>query len=213
MNADQERQEFYKRFDAAVASLPAELRSRVELTSTGIDPRTGLMTLSDKFGRQLATVDEVDGKVSLVSKAATDRPASQAGASQFVTKDALVKAVQKLMKVVGERIEVAESAVLQLDDRLGSIEGEPVHKALDAEAYDTMVELAERLDRLESNLQEIADGGLRYKGYWRNGMKAKRGDAYTHDGSLWWACRDADDGPCKESPNWNIAVRKGRDGK
>lgn len=115
-----------------------------------------------------------------------------------------------------ELLAVAEVLVDQLKrikKRLHELEPSKVTKSLDAEAFDTMAEMAERVDRLEATLTEIADNGFRYRGYWRSGMRAKRGDAFTHDGSLWWACRDADDPPSKESPNWNIAVRKGRDGK
>lgn len=76
-----------------------------------------------------------------------------------------------------------------------------------------MGELAERLERLETNLQEVSDDGFRYRGYWRDGMKAKRGEAFTHDGSVWWAVRNTEDKPCNESPDWQVAVRKGRDGR
>lgn len=86
-------------------------------------------------------------------------------------------------------------------------------KSLDEAAYESMGELAERLERLEANLQEVSDDGFRYRGYWRDGSTAKRGDAFTHDGSVWWAARNTKDKPCNESADWHVAVRKGRDGR
>lgn len=55
-------------------------------------------------------------------------------------------------------------------------------------------------------------GGIRYIGYWREGAEAKGGDATTHDGTLWVAIRDTKAKPCRESSDWNIGARKGRDG-
>lgn len=52
------------------------------------------------------------------------------------------------------------------------------------------------------------------KGYWRDGLSAKAGDAYTHDGSLWIALRETSTKPGVGSKSdWRLAVRKGRDGK
>lgn len=55
-------------------------------------------------------------------------------------------------------------------------------------------------------------GGIRYIGYWREGAEAKGGDATTHDGTLWVAIRDTKAKPSRESSDWNIGARKGRDG-
>lgn len=100
-----------------------------------------------------------------------------------------------------------------LEQRVEALDGIAVAKTLDVEAYDSLAEMAERLEKLEAGLQEVADNGFRYRGYWRDGMKAKRGDAFTHDGSMWWAIRDTSEKPCKESFFWQVAVRKGRDAK
>jgi len=51
------------------------------------------------------------------------------------------------------------------------------------------------------------------RGYWREGTKAKAGDGWTNDGSWWIAKRDTDAKPCRESPDWRIGARKGRDGE
>lgn len=51
------------------------------------------------------------------------------------------------------------------------------------------------------------------RGYWREGMKAEKGDVLTHDGSAWIALKDTDTKPCRESSaDWRMMARKGRDG-
>lgn len=50
------------------------------------------------------------------------------------------------------------------------------------------------------------------RGYWREGTEAKTGDAMTHDGTLWIALRDTKAKPARESEDWRIGARKGRDG-
>lgn len=55
-------------------------------------------------------------------------------------------------------------------------------------------------------------GGIHGKGYWRDGNKAKSGDAWTHDGSLWVAKKDTDETPSTKSGDWMLAARRGRDG-
>ena len=102
---------------------------------------------------------------------------------------------------------------IDLEQRIAQLESLRVSKSLDLEAYGEMESMADRLDRMESSLQEIADNGLRYRGYWQQGKKARRGDAYTHDGSLWWAVRATEDRTCNESMDWQVAVRKGRDAR
>lgn len=50
------------------------------------------------------------------------------------------------------------------------------------------------------------------RGYWREGTEAKAGDAMTHDGTLWIARCDTKAKPARESDDWRIGARKGRDG-
>ena len=106
---------------------------------------------------------------------------------------------------------LAGAAVNAVHALAKSLRSEHVAKSLDVHAYDAMGELAERLDRMETALSEAADNGFRYRGYWRHGMTAKRGDAYTEGGSLWWAVRNTSEKPCSESTDWQLAARKGRD--
>lgn len=57
-------------------------------------------------------------------------------------------------------------------------------------------------------------GGIHAKGYWREGAKAKAGDAWTHDGTLWIAKRETNTKPCYENgDDWQMAAKKGRDAK
>lgn len=52
------------------------------------------------------------------------------------------------------------------------------------------------------------------RGYWMNGLSAKCGDVYTHDGSAWIAKRDTSTSPSTSNPDdWRLFARKGRDGR
>lgn len=52
-----------------------------------------------------------------------------------------------------------------------------------------------------------------HKGFWRDGFKARAGEAWTHDGSLWIARQTTKARPCHENKaEWALAARKGRDG-
>lgn len=56
-------------------------------------------------------------------------------------------------------------------------------------------------------------GGIHAKGYWREGVKASAGDAWTHDGCLWVAKTSTSAKPETQSSDWFLAARKGRDGE
>jgi hypothetical protein len=56
-------------------------------------------------------------------------------------------------------------------------------------------------------------GGIRPAGYWREGTKAKSGEAWVQDGSLWIAIKDTGTKPATNDEGWIIAARKGRDGE
>lgn len=56
-------------------------------------------------------------------------------------------------------------------------------------------------------------GGIRPGGFWSDGKKSLAGEAVTHDGALWIAKRDTLAKPSRDSADWQIAARKGRDGK
>ena len=56
-------------------------------------------------------------------------------------------------------------------------------------------------------------GGIHHKGYWSEKVKAKAGESWTHNGTLWIANEDTADEPSTASKAWTIGARKGRDGK
>lgn len=56
-------------------------------------------------------------------------------------------------------------------------------------------------------------GGIRPAGYWRDGSKAKAGDVWTRNGSMWIAKRDTSVSPEPKSEDWYLAVQRGRDGE
>lgn len=56
-------------------------------------------------------------------------------------------------------------------------------------------------------------GGIRPAGYWRDGSKAKAGDVWTRNGSMWIAKRDTSASPEPKSEDWYLAVQRGKDGE
>jgi hypothetical protein len=55
-------------------------------------------------------------------------------------------------------------------------------------------------------------GGIRPAGYWREGAKAKSGEAWVHDGSMYIALKDTSEIPTTRSECWIIGARRGKDG-
>lgn len=52
------------------------------------------------------------------------------------------------------------------------------------------------------------------RGYWRDGLKAEKGDVYTEDGSAWIALKSTDKKPSiGNAEDWRMFARKGRDGR
>jgi hypothetical protein len=196
--------ELMRSYNKAVAALPEHLRARA-------DDRT-----SNRFAGKDWQIRDADGvllnPVYTLSPKTKPKPAPRPIAPAGMTKSERKLLLASAAKL-GELYDAFNEVVPKLDDQIKQLNGDQFIKTLDAQAYDSLVEMAERVEQLEQSLREIADNGFRYRGYWREGMKAKRGDAYTESGSLWWAVRNTDDRPCYESPDWQIAVRKGRDGK
>ena len=69
-----------------------------------------------------------------------------------------------------------------------------------------------RFERLEARITYIEGKGIDYRGVWDESEDYQRGDAVTHQGSLWICTVDhpAQMPPCA---GWQLAVKKGRDGK
>lgn len=84
-----------------------------------------------------------------------------------------------------------------------------IHKAAAADAES----LNQTVETFAKALAEIQENGFRYRGFWRQGMHATRGEAYTENGGLWYCLRATTDRPRNESPDWNMCARAGRDGR
>lgn len=98
--------------------------------------------------------------------------------------------------------------VIDLERRIDALEG---YVPADGEAFSEVAKCMERLDTMEAELSERT---IRYRGYWRQGMEAKRGDAVTESGSLWIAIRSTDEKPGHNpGSDWSLAARKGQDAK
>ena len=95
--------------------------------------------------------------------------------------------------------------VIDLERRLSVVEGS---KNLDAEVFD---EVAKCIERLELMQAELGERTVRFRGYWRDGMDAGRGDMFSDRGSTWIAVRSTRDRPESRSPDWCIAARGAKD--
>src|SRR5690606_10916134 len=75
--------------------------------------------------------------------------------------------------------------------------------------------LAERIEALEqenkSLRSQVVRGGIRYKGFWRDGQIYQAGDITTEQGSAWIALRETREKPHHNATDWNLFVRKGKD--
>ncbi|WP_407352027.1 hypothetical protein [Luteimonas sp. R10] len=96
--------------------------------------------------------------------------------------------------------------VIDLEARIASLEQRSVPMALDAEIYDTVADMAKRLD-------EVEDHAWKHRGYWREGARAQRNEVYAHNGSSWICNRATRETPCVESADWTRLARAGRDGR
>ena len=75
--------------------------------------------------------------------------------------------------------------------------------------------LAERIEALEqenkSLRSQVVRGGIRYKGFWRDGQIYQAGDITTEQGSAWICLRETREKPHHSATDWNLFVRKGKD--
>lgn len=56
-------------------------------------------------------------------------------------------------------------------------------------------------------------GGMRGKGYWREGVTAKANEAWSYGGQLWIAVKETKAEPKAGTDDWFLGARKGRDGE
>lgn len=197
-----ELESFYKIYDKAVVCLPPELRHQAHFTRCSVD-QSDATTFYSARGSVLGVVD-ADGVYSPPMQGAKKKDKSLA------TEDHVKACIEALIDVLHPKIVGLRKEVAALADIVGAMQSETTLKSLNDPSPS---ELAARLNAVENEVAALADNGFRYRGFWRDGQHAKRGDAYTHDGSLWWASRDTGDRPCAESMDWSLAVRKGRDAR
>jgi hypothetical protein len=88
-----------------------------------------------------------------------------------------------------------------------ALDGIAVTKTLDTEAYEAMTEMAERVEQLEATLNQISDGAVRFRGYWRDGDVAQKGDAFSHNGSTYRANVETETEPGTAGGAWSTLAR------
>lgn len=75
--------------------------------------------------------------------------------------------------------------------------------------------LAERIEALEQENKalrsQVVRGGIRYRGFWRDGQIYQEGDVTTEQGSAWIALRETREKPHHSATDWHLFVRKGKD--
>jgi hypothetical protein len=204
------RDELYRRYDLAVAALPAELKKLAGSTIGARDMDDGAMMIYARDGKELVKIDVFDN----VTVVYDQKPPEPAPAPQPPVKYASERALMLLAKMVREALAQHADALIAVDDRLKSTEASAVTKSLDAHAYDAMIEISERVDRLEAELKaaraDLDERGWRFKGYWRAGTVAKKSEAWVHDGSTFLAIATTQEKPSADSPDWRVIARKGK---
>ncbi|RWC10778.1 MAG: hypothetical protein EOS52_23705 [Mesorhizobium sp.] len=75
--------------------------------------------------------------------------------------------------------------------------------------------LEARLDHVEQQTAALEKSGIKYGGVYQRANTYSRGTIVTHLGSAWIALKDADVGVVpQDSPDiWQLAIKRGRDGK
>ncbi|MGL1834935.1 hypothetical protein ACKVEX_15175 [Rhodocyclaceae bacterium SMB388] len=71
-----------------------------------------------------------------------------------------------------------------------------------------------RIDALERRLAEL-EGSTKmlYRGVWKPGATASKGEFWTHAGSVWHANETTDQQPGADYLAWTLAVKRGRDAR
>jgi hypothetical protein len=102
--------------------------------------------------------------------------------------------------------------------KLGSVVGKDGRDGLSVESLDRTYcpdthEVVERwVAAGQTKELRYPAGGIRHGGYWRDGVRARAAETWTHASVAWIAKRDTSDKPSRESADWEIFANKGRDG-
>jgi hypothetical protein len=100
--------------------------------------------------------------------------------------------------------------------RLKSAALQAVMKGIAAVLKERFAVSDHRIDAIEQRIRELEQRprGIEYQGVWEASRTYQAGDAVTVVGSL-WICRSVNTGmrPGESSHAWQLAVKKGRDGR
>lgn len=182
--------------DADPAVIEATVRAAVDALPTPRDGRDGEQVTE----QQLAAA---------VAKHLAENP-PQAGAAGVGLAGAMIDRAGELVITTtrGEAV------------RLGRVVGEDGKDGQNGISFDTA---AGEYDAARGFVITLGAGDRRaelvlpymvHRGFWREGLGVKAGESITHDGALWIAKRANASKPCLEHcDDWQLAARKGRDGK
>lgn len=95
--------------------------------------------------------------------------------------------------------------IVDLEARLAAVESQ---KNMDAEVFEEVAKCLEKLDAMQS---ELGERSVRFRGYWRDGMDAIKGDMFSDRGSTYTAVRATRDRPDSHSPDWCLTARGAKD--
>jgi hypothetical protein len=189
-----ELQKHYRQYDAAIELLPADLRPYASLTMSSCEG--GVMRFLDSSGGTLAHVDLRTRSLRLIDATApaSPAPAPRVSTKEFVTWKRLEKTLTAIGKanseLIGDMLRPVAQSILEQQARIEALE-----------------------KQLREALEKADNGRLCYRGYWREGMSAKRGDLWTEGGTTWFCNRGTNEKPNGASIDWNVFARKGTDGK
>jgi hypothetical protein len=92
--------------------------------------------------------------------------------------------------------------------------GEQLNESVHELAVETKKHVAAKIAPLEERIAALeARRSLRYSGICERGQAYGEQEAVTHQGSLWIATRDTVGIPGTENSAWQLAAKRGRDGK
>lgn len=88
------------------------------------------------------------------------------------------------------------------------------HRDRDAELEAQLAKRDARLAALEERIAVLeARPSVKYLGIWTDGDEYRDGDFVTDRGSLWACCRDRTTARPGENDDWQLAAKRGRDGR
>jgi hypothetical protein len=170
----------------AVAAIPAG--------RDGVDGRDGIDGKDGQDGRDALELDILDP---------IDPQRSYPRGTVAVYQGGLIKAERRTGPITGSLAAAGWRVILR------GVAGTEV------EPSDDLRTLSIRVTHTDGEVVErtLRSPSLLYRGVFRDGDQYDGGDAVTYGGSLWVALRATTTKPGDGSPDWRLAVKKGRDGR